>query len=134
MAVGRRYFRSSRWFAALALSAYLPVAVLGYGLHSVLQCGHCEEVAAEQHDCCCCHHEADLSPRAAVVADSPNAASDCDSDCALCQFLAQAQTPVVLGVAPEGSAPIVPLPEFGRPLVLSIASEAPLARGPPSIS
>lgn len=136
MVIVRRHFRSGRWLAAVLLAAYAPIALLGYGLHSVLRCDHCgdEAAAAAGHDCCCCHHHADHAAVARAADGAKVSRYAGAHDCAICQFLAQAQSPAVAYVAPENSAPLAPMPALGRPLVLAVACEAPLARGPPALA
>lgn len=139
MVFGRRHYRSGRWVAALLLAAYAPIALLGYGLHSVLSCDHCgngsEIAAADKHDCCCCHQHADHAP--AVVRSTNCVQMSCDPgahDCTICQFLAQAQSPAVACEAPKASAPLASLLVVGRPLLFAVVCDTHFARGPPALA
>lgn len=95
--------RRIRWVAGLLLLAYGSAGVLGYGLHELWACGHhCHEHAHAEglvhshnhshgHGCHhhhehTAHHEPDEQPLTLVATD----------DCAICQFLVQAQSPHVV--------------------------------------
>jgi hypothetical protein len=93
-----------RWVAGLLLLAYGSAGVLGYGLHELWGCGHhCHEHThadglvhshshSHSHECHHHHHE-HADHEESGEQPSRLAATD---DCAICQFLVQAQSPIVV--------------------------------------
>ncbi len=128
--------RVGRSLAILALATYASAGVLGYGLHALWHCEHCPTASA------CCDHghcqsaaHCSQSPAAhdhehAPASDQTTVAASHD-DCSICSFLAQAQTSVLPRLAIDGVEPLADAPQTAESLVLSLTSEAPLARGPP---
>lgn len=128
-----------RWVAGLLLLAYGSSGVLGYGLHELWGCGHhCHQHAhaeglahshshAHGHGCHHHHHEhanheeSGEQPPTLIAAD----------DCAICQFLVQAQSPSVVTFETVclGDVTLIELP-------IDLSYHAPicgiaLARAPP---
>jgi hypothetical protein len=100
--------RRIRWTAGLLLLAYGSAGVLGYGLHELWGCGHhchahvhadelvhshshghghgCHHHHHHEHHECTGHHESAEETPSLIATD----------DCAICQFLVQAQSPNVM--------------------------------------
>ena len=123
-----------RLFTLCVLVLYGSGGVLGYGLHKFLDCEHCNSVSCshavkschEAHHCCPCeHHQA---PRESDPVDNLVATH---SDCLVCAFLAQAQSPCVEFSYCDCIEPIeesIPVSEEIGPLYLP---HDHYARGPP---
>jgi hypothetical protein len=96
--------RRIRWVAGLLLLAYGSAGVLGQGLHELWGCGHhCHEHAhaeglahSHSHDHGHgCHHHYHEQPTHETSRD-PSPVVMAADDCAICQFLAQAQSPSIM--------------------------------------
>ena len=151
--------RCQRLLAITILAVYGVGGVLGYGLHSLWHCNHCHQdaccaesksgecspkallKAAQGHNGCChscqAHSRSDCQTHVAGASQQPESttarAIHSAEDCAICFFLAQAQSPV------SEAPPLV--------LVAKVATECPasesiaplfipqdhLARGPPAL-
>jgi hypothetical protein len=98
-----RFFRKRRirWVAGLLLLAYGSAGVLGYGLHELWGCGHHghehahAEGLAHSHSHChghsCHHHHHEHKHPPHETSHDPLPVVMAADDCAICQFLAQAQ-------------------------------------------
>jgi hypothetical protein len=103
-----RFFRKRRirWAAGLLLLAYGSAGVLGQGLHELWGCGHHghEDVHAERlvhshshsHGHSCHHHHHEHEHLTHETSHGPLPVVMATGDCAICQFLAQAQSPSIL--------------------------------------
>jgi hypothetical protein len=131
--------RLGRTLAILALATYGSAGLFGYGLHTLWECehglgGHCQAGIAQEccnhsHDHAAWHGHHDAPTPAGSSVTSNSVASNCD-DCSICSFLAQAQTSVLPTFTLDGVEPLCVAPQFAESL-LSLSSDAPLARGPP---
>lgn len=130
--------RFGRTLAILALATYGSAGLFGYGLHTLWRCEHGlgeHGHAGADHGCCdhdhgVLHHQPDGQQPDGQESASPTVAASC-VDCSICSFLAQAQTSVLPTLTLDGVAPLCVAPQFAESLVLSLSSDAPLARGPP---
>ena len=128
--------RLGRWIVGLSLATYVSVAVLGYGLHSLLPCG---DSGAAAHDCCCGHDHNDhgvplesskQGTRFAGKSDQP--CHDADH-CVLCTLLAKINVGYAafevadVRVELSTAAPVWRQHRLPADLILPAA-----ARGPPS--
>jgi hypothetical protein len=95
--------RRIHWVAGLLLLAYGSAGVLGYGLHKLWGCEHhCHEHAhaeglahshSHDHGHNCHHHHEQAGHEESGEPSPTLIATD---DCAICQFLVQAQSPNVV--------------------------------------
>jgi hypothetical protein len=131
--------------AAILLAAYAPIGVLGYGLHRVLRCEH-----VTCHSCSCeHHHDHDHSHDGHTHDGVPNcgakspadadrlaltARDDCCGECAICAFLAQAQSTSIVAAAPERAVPLAAASDLTERLDALLRLESAWARGPPILS
>lgn len=136
MIIPRHNVRFRRWMTGLLLAAYGSAGVFGYGLHAVWECehhchvhSHGDDVAHVHHHGHGCHHH-NHEP---VVANRDNPATFelTVDDCPICDFLVQAQTPIVLESTSACIGPTSPIL-----ILLDSSYVAPLtgghsARGPP---
>ena len=146
--ISKIYTAARHTLAVIVLAIYCVVSILGYGLHSLWDCKHHHQHGPHQTACCAGHGHLLLdtigcSDKTVCQSDHHSAIShkdslNCcpsifadDSDCPICAFLAQVQTPIAAIVE---TAIVLCLPDEG-PVHENITTlcmpRAHLARGPP---
>jgi hypothetical protein len=127
----RRFLRRrpAQAIAIVAILAYASAGLFGYGLHCLWRCEHDSFVSRGGHPC--------QTASAAASESAPHASHPIvrhPDDCAICAFLAQAQSARQALVAIEGCKALTHAPaQVGvRPRFVIV--DVPQARGPPLLS
>jgi hypothetical protein len=140
MMVSPSRLRFRRWITGLLLAAYGCAGVLGYGLHVVWECEHHCHVHAHAYAVAqshshdhghCCHHHHVHQPAVVESGDNHKAIESAVDACPICEFLVQAQTPVVTELVKTSIGPACFILTSFDSTHIAPYSGVSSARGPP---
>jgi hypothetical protein len=136
MITRRNNLQFHRWVVGLLLVVYGSAGGLGYGLHAVWECEHhcCEHsnsaaLAHEHSPDCHQHHD-----HGVVATDRSDKHATLELACAacpICEFLAQAQTPLVMEFTTACTDPAISILASLDSIYVAPESNVSSARGPP---